>query len=237
MLAKSQAKMFFLGGTALFSIAFLALTVDSLGQVAARSNENEMSESVVRGKTIWDKNNCMGCHTILGEGAYYAPELTKVVDRRGKEWMRVFLRDPEAMFPGQRRMVNYHLSEGQIEDLVAFFDWIGKIDTNGFPAKPDIAPAGPALAPTSVGVGSARLASAPAMFKSVCIACHSVDGQGGKVGPPLDDVAGRYTPEKLDAWLSNPTSVKPGTAMPNLGLSPAVRTELIQWLLHSKVTP
>ena len=97
MLAKSQAKIFFLGGTGLFSIAFLALTVDSLGQVPARSHESDLSAAAIRGKTIWDKNNCMGCHTILGEGAYYAPELTKVVDRRGKEWIRAFLKDPEAM--------------------------------------------------------------------------------------------------------------------------------------------
>lgn len=241
MLSKSQAKMFFLGGTALFSIAFLALTVDTMGQVPARSHESELSESAIRGKTIFDKNNCMGCHTILGEGAYYAPELTTVVERRGKEWMRLFLRDPEAMFPGQRKMVNYHFTEAQIDDVIAFFAWIGKIDTNGFPPKPDIALAGPSLAPNAAALAASgsRFASAPATFKTVCIACHSVDGRGGNVGPPLDDVTGRYTPEQLDAWLSNPTSVKPGTAMPNLNLSPEVRAELVHWLLtsSSKVTP
>lgn len=234
MLAKSQAKWFFLGGTTLFSAAFLALTVDSLGQVAGRSNEVELSESAIRGKMIWDHNNCMGCHTLLGEGAYYAPELTRVVERRGKEWMRLFLHDPEAMFPGQRRMINYHFTDAQIDDVIAFFDWIGKIDTNGFPPRPDItaAAAGPGAAPPS-----AMLAAAPATFKTVCIACHTVGGQGGRVGPALDDVASRYTPEKLDSWLADPASVKPGTAMPKLGLSPAVRSELTQWLLHSKVSP
>jgi nitric oxide reductase subunit C len=138
MLSKSQARLFFVTATAGFSCVFLALTVDTLRQAPARSNLDAMDASVVRGKEIWDENNCMGCHTLLGEGAYYAPELTKVVDRRGPDWMRVFLRDPQAMFPGARKMVQYDFTEDEITDVIAFFGWIGEIDTNGFPAKPDL---------------------------------------------------------------------------------------------------
>jgi nitric oxide reductase subunit C len=53
----------------------------------------------------------MGCHTLLGEGAYYAPELTKVYERRGPAFIRAMLRDPEAMYPGQRKMQNYDFTE------------------------------------------------------------------------------------------------------------------------------
>ena len=53
MLSKSQAKAFFLGGTVLFSAVFLGLTVDSHRQMAERTNEQELSESVIRGKEIW----------------------------------------------------------------------------------------------------------------------------------------------------------------------------------------
>lgn len=229
MLSKSQAKLFFLAGTAVFSMAFLALTVDSLAQVPARSNEAAMTPAVVRGKMLWDRNNCMGCHTLLGEGAYYAPELTKVYTRRGPDWMRVFLKDPNAMFPGERRMVAYKFSDQEIGDLVSFFEWIGKVDTNGFPFKPDLAPPLPATP-----AGGSRLASAPSTFKTICTACHSVEGQGGKVGPALDDLRGRYDAATLDKWLSDPQSVKAGTAMPNLKLTPEVRQELIGWLLPTK---
>ncbi|MCP5020466.1 MAG: cytochrome c, partial [bacterium] len=78
MLTKSAAKAFFLGGTALCGIAFILLTMDTLKAMPERSNQEQMSEQVVRGHHIWNKNNCMGCHTLMGEGAYYAPELTKV---------------------------------------------------------------------------------------------------------------------------------------------------------------
>jgi len=130
MLSKSQARAFFLGGTGVFSLAFLALTYDSHRQVPKQTNEENLTEQVVAGKKIWEHNNCMGCHTLFGEGAYYAPELTKVVDRRGKDWIRLFLKDPQKMFPGDRKMVNYHFNEQEIEDVIAFLEWCGEVDLN-----------------------------------------------------------------------------------------------------------
>ena len=226
MLSKSQARLFFLTATGGFSLVFLGLTVDSIRQVPARSHTDAMTPEVIHGRELWDDNNCMGCHTLLGEGAYYAPELTKVVERRGAEWMRVFLKDPEAMFPGQRKMVQYDFTPEEIDALIAFFTWIGKVDTNGFPAKPDLK-GPPQVMPASLVSQAPR----PAKFSSVCVACHALGGAGGSVGPALDGVAGRYTPEKLDAWLADPPSVKPGTAMPNLQLEAGERKELVAWLM------
>ena len=64
-----------------------------------------MTESVVHSQHIFDRNNCMGCHTIPREGAYYAPELTKVVEQRSAQWIALFLEDPEAMLPGGWRII------------------------------------------------------------------------------------------------------------------------------------
>jgi nitric oxide reductase subunit C len=225
MLTKSQARLFFLGGTIFFSVIFLLLTVDTLRQIPERQNSDLMTADVVRGKMIWDSENCMGCHTILGEGAYYAPELTRVVERRGEEWIRIFIRDPEAMYPGKRRMVQYHFSEEQISDVIAFLRWIGQIDTNGFPPEPDLKPVA-----VLASVTTAAMAPRPAYFDSVCVACHSLGGTGGGVGPALDGVANRINAADLDTWLADPAAVKPGTAMPNLQLSDDVRAELVAWL-------
>lgn len=228
MLSKSQARSFFLTATAGFSLVFLGLTVDTIRQVPDRSHASAMTPEVIEGRELWDDNNCMGCHTLLGEGAYYAPELTRVVDRRGKEWLLAFLKDPEAMFPGKRKMVNYHFSDEQAAAVVAFLDWIGHIDTNGFPAPPDLAP--PSAGPVAGGGGDPHR-GAPAKFGAVCVACHSLGGKGGNVGPALDHVATRYTADKLDTWLADPNAVKPGTAMPNLQLATNERRELVDWLM------
>lgn len=228
MLTKKQARLFFVGGTVFFSAIFILLTVDTLASIPERQNSHLMTESVVRGKEIWDTSNCMGCHTILGEGAYYAPELTRVVERRGEQWIRIFLRDPQAMYPGQRKMVQYDFSEDQITDVIAFLGWIGQIDTNGFPPDPDMAPKTVAVVEKP---DAASLAARPAYFDQVCVACHAVGGEGGNVGPALDGVANRFDPQALDQWLANPQAVKPGTAMPNLALSDDLRAELVAWLI------
>lgn len=224
MLSKSQARLFFLGGTLFFTVIFIALTVDTVLQVPKISHEDRMTEQVVRGKHLWDSSNCMGCHTILGEGGYYAPELTRVVERRGKDWIAVFIKDPEAMFPGERRMVNYGFNDAQIADLIAFLEWIQGIETSGFPPKPDLAlPAAPVVA-------NVDLPPPPPIFGTLCVACHSVGGQGGSVGPALDGVAHRKSPEELDRWLKDPAAVKPGTAMPRLPLDDPTRAALVVWL-------
>lgn len=236
MLSKSQARAFFIGGTLLFSGIFIALTIDTLRQNAARTKSQNITDAVRRGKDIFDHNNCMGCHTILGEGAYYAPELTKVVERRGETFIRAFIKDPQAMYPGERKMIKYNFSESQITDLIAFFKWVGEIDTNGWPPKPDLS------APTLASQGGAQTASSPVVttiappekFTQICIACHALGGKGGVVGPALDKVGGKYDAAYLDKWLKDPQGVKPGTAMPKLPLSDAERGDLVRFLSAQK---
>ncbi|MFK5972368.1 MAG: cytochrome c [Flavobacteriaceae bacterium] len=139
MLSKKQARAFFLGGTMVTFLAFIGLTIYSLGKGQDQTNHENITESVVRGKKIWESNNCMGCHTLLGEGGYYAPELTKVVDRlnakydgSGEEVIKSILMSPVPWQPNGRKMVAYEMSEQEAEDVVAFFNWIGEIDLNGF---------------------------------------------------------------------------------------------------------
>lgn len=240
MLSKSQARLFFLTGTLLFSGVFLYLTVDSMASIPAQTKSQNMSEAVIRGHTLWDKNNCMGCHTILGEGAYYAPELTKVYERRGPEWMKIFLKDPAAMYPGQRKMVQYHFTDQEITDLVAYFKWIGEMDLNGFPAKPNLQAAASstrvaaAPPPAAPGAGTPATVAPPAMFSQVCASCHSLKGSGGAVGPALDGVGTRRDSAWLTTWLKDPSAVKPGTAMPKLPMTDAQRQELVSFLSAQK---
>ncbi len=139
MLSKKQARAFFLGGTLVTFLVFIGLTVYSLSKSQDQSNSENITESVVRGKKIWEENNCMGCHTILGEGAYYAPELTKVIDRlnlkydgQGEDIIKSILMSQVPWQPNGRKMVAYSMTEQEAEDMIAFFEWIGGIDLNGF---------------------------------------------------------------------------------------------------------
>ncbi len=132
MLSKKQARAFFLGGTLVTFLVFIGLTIFSLSKSQDQSHAENITPAVVRGKHLFETNNCMGCHTILGEGAYYAPELTKVVDRRGEGYIKAVLMTPAPWQPNGRKMVAYGMTEQEANDMVEFFKWIGKVDLNGF---------------------------------------------------------------------------------------------------------
>jgi nitric oxide reductase subunit C len=132
MLSKSQARAFFLGGTLVTFLAFIGLTVYSFMPSKDQSNHHLIDDQVIRGKHLWETNNCMGCHSLMGEGGYYAPELTKVVDRKGEPMIKAILQSPVIWAPNGRKMGPYEMSEEDSEAMVAFFKWVGQIDLNGF---------------------------------------------------------------------------------------------------------
>lgn len=227
MFSRSQAKAFFIYGTTICSVVFIGLTIDTFRQMPEITKTVNMNPEVIRGKHLWDVNNCMGCHTLLGEGGYYAPELTKVYERRGPEFIRAMLKDPEAMYPGERKMQRYYFSDDEMSALVAFFKWIGEMDLQGFPPKAQLLPV---AVPQGNKGPTAPGATQPKIFSQMCVACHSINGQGGVVGPALDGVGDRKTKEQLIAWLTDPYKIKPDSKMPKLPLSQADITELGAYL-------
>ncbi|MCC5813215.1 MAG: c-type cytochrome [Leptospira sp.] len=233
MLSKSQARAFFLGGTLFFSAIFIFLTVDSVRQNDKRTNADKLTPQVLEGKKIWEHNNCMGCHTLLGEGGYYAPDLTKVVEKRGDAWIRVFLDDPEAMFPGERKMVKYDFTEDEKTNIIAFLEWVGNIDSNGWPPEPNISKSSLGASPASESK-TTNTTPQPEKYAQLCVACHAVGGVGGNVGPSLDKVGTKYDLEYLEKWLKDPQAVKPGTNMPKLPLSDQERKDITAYLFGLK---
>ena len=105
---KGMARNIYFGGSVFFILIFLALTFHSEKTFPERTNEHLMNEAVVRGKLIWEQNNCIGCHTLLGEGAYFAPELGNVFIRRGGEEQQ----EAGHADDGGRRCVSPHRPHG-----------------------------------------------------------------------------------------------------------------------------
>ena len=142
MQSKLAARNIFYGGTFVFLLIFVGLTAHSHLHIVTKSTDVEtLTVSVANGKRIWEHKACINCHTLLGEGAYFAPELGNVWVRYGgrdnpegaraalKAWMRA---QPTGI-EGRRQMPNFDLSEEELDELIDFLEWVSTIDTQGWP--------------------------------------------------------------------------------------------------------
>ena len=130
---KSMARNIFYGGSVFFFLLFLALTFDTNRALPKRDNSQNLTPSVERGKKLWEVNNCIGCHTLMGEGAYFAPELGNVYKRRGPEFIKVWIQSQPTGVPGRRQMPNFHLTDEELDDLVNFLKYTSEINTAKWP--------------------------------------------------------------------------------------------------------
>lgn len=205
----SQAKAIFIWGTVISAVIFLGLTYDSIVKIPQRTHEEKLDAQVAAGKWVWQKYNCNDCHTILGIGGYYAPDVTKVMSYRDADWIKRFIKNPGEVWPAERKMPNLHLKDQEIADVTAFLTWVNGIDTNNWPPKP-----------LTVATVSAPKPG-EAIFKAQgCSACHMIGGIGGTVGPDLTKVGGRRDKEWIEKQLKNPKSHNPNSIMPSYAKLP-----------------
>lgn len=141
-LTKSAARNIFYGGSAFFLVALLALTGQSYSHIVNVSTDAKgLTDSVVRGKRLWEKHACINCHTILGEGAYFAPELGNVWVRYGgkedaksaREALKAWMKAQPSKVEGRRQMPQFNMNDDELEDLVNFLEWVSRINTQGWP--------------------------------------------------------------------------------------------------------
>lgn len=75
-----------------------------------------------------------------------------------------------------------------------------------------------------------------------CGSCHvipQVQGAAGRIGPSLERYARRSyiagdlpnAPDTLARWIEAPSSLLPGTAMPDMGASPADARDMAAYLM------
>lgn len=136
---KRQTRLFAIGSTAVAALVFLGMTIDSHRQFDKLTNAQNLTPEVIHGKDVWHKYNCINCHTLFGEGAYYAPDLTKITQHRGAPYLTAYMKDPSKFYDEQkhrRLMPKQDLSDVEIADLISFLDWVSKVDNQGWPPRP-----------------------------------------------------------------------------------------------------
>ena len=217
---KRQTRLFAIGSTAAAVVLFLGMTLDSHRQFGKLTNADKITPEVTHGKDVWHANNCINCHTLFGEGAYYAPDLTKITKLRGEAYLQAYMRDPSKFYDEnkhRRLMPRQDLSDKDITDLIAFLDWVSNVDNQGWPPRP-ILVTGATLPGTDQSVaqqtqagsagGTATLppgarpltgtenpiALGEQVFRSAtpaCAACHSIAPGVNMAGPTMAGLRAR----------------------------------------------
>jgi len=206
-----QARLFAIAATGVATLVFIGLTVDSHRQFPKLTNAENITAEVKHGMDVWHKYNCINCHTLFGEGAYYAPDLTKITQQRGEPYLKAYMRDPSKFYDEKihrRLMPKQDLAEDEISDLIAFLDWVSKVDNQGWPPRPilvtgsfvpgadtgggqrDDLPAGA----RPVDADDDERALGEQVFRSAvpaCNACHSIAPGANMAGPTLAGLATR----------------------------------------------
>lgn len=200
-MTKRQARWFFFLATGIFAAIFIALTVETHAEIPRLTHEDQLSPAVAAGQKVWHEKDCTNCHTLLGEGAYYAPDLTKIAAQRGPVYLTRFLKDPSMFYSEERDrrlMPNQNLSDEQIANVVAFLGWVSNIDTQGWPPRPILVSG--AAVPGAFGPEEQTAASGDpvalgqVLFRTTppgCAGCHSTVAGVTMVGPSLAGIGER----------------------------------------------
>ena len=97
-------------------IAYLDTLKTPVDGAAILSKEKDL---VKAGEKLVEAYDCRACHTIKTGGRDIYPNLTRAGEKLRPEWDKKFLKDPSA-WDVYTYMPNFHLSEPEIEAIVAY---------------------------------------------------------------------------------------------------------------------
>jgi cytochrome c oxidase cbb3-type subunit 3 len=63
---------------------------------ASQRTASAVAGDPIRGRAVYERNGCPGCHRVAGEGSVFGPELTRIGAGRSAEYIRESILDPSA---------------------------------------------------------------------------------------------------------------------------------------------
>ncbi len=175
------------------------------------------AESLSHGRGLFEELGCRGCHRLGGRGNSVGPELDRVGRRRRPDWLVRHFRDPASVTPGSA-MPPLDTGDAEIDALTVYM-----LSLTGEPLTEYYL--------------SLRSIPSPELGRHLfeekgCIGCHSLGGQGGDIGPPLDHVGERREAEWIYDHFLDPQAVSPGTVMPRFRLTRQEARALTEFVLQ-----
>lgn len=165
---------------------------------------------VVQGRRLFTELRCASCHSIDGHGGIVGPTLDQAGSRRGKEWIELHFRNPQAMTPGSK-MPNFKLLDSEVEALTAY---ILSLE------------------------GGAYSAEAPKLFEDQCMTCHMINGKGDDSGPDLSLEGKTREQGWIEIYIREPEKIYAESAMPGFAkdLTPEQIEDLARFVAAQRGT-
>jgi ubiquinol-cytochrome c reductase cytochrome b subunit len=205
-LVKVSKRTFAMAVTALAAVGWGGLTVAAV----ITTPKPDMTEIDFSGPTDWMEltpvelagigyfraENCISCHTV-GEGVpKLGPDLAANSIHKSAVWMIAHFKRPSQMVPGTS-MPPIRLTDPQLNSLAAFLLKLTPKNAEALQSAPDFVVEG-----------------AMVYQANMCSACHQINGNGMKVGPPLNGLEKRRTKSWVEQHFVNPQMLSPNTMMP-----------------------
>ena len=138
------------------------------------------------GKAYFTQQGCASCHRVGDEGSAVGPDLTLVGFRHSREWLELFIKDPQA-WKKDSLMPNRRMSDASIKAIAAYLAeqqgqaWPeGKRPWEAASLKDDAVARGRVL-----------------FIRAGCVGCHGPEGRGGY---PNSNVKGGLIPSLEKAY-------------------------------------
>lgn len=179
-------------------VTLVIVAVSTLTWLGFRDTPVETDPAIWRPRAIGGfdiarSERCTRCHAPGGSG----PDLTRGRVARDDQWIEGHVADPEMIAPGLRPPPAAGLKPLEAKAVIAY---VQKIREGAPPPRVD---------------GPDRIASD--LFATRCIACHVIDGDGGKEGPDLTHAGKKHDAPWFVRWITNPSAVNPDAEMPAFG--------------------
>ena len=172
----------------------------------------ELSPEELAGIGYLRREHCDSCHNLVDGNAKLGPDLAGAAVHRPVSWLLQHFKRPAALVPGTA-MPPIQLSDSQLNALAAFLLKLNPRNARTLGEAPGFAVAG-----------------ALVYQKNNCAACHTVNGAGMAIGPPLNGLARRRTQDWVVQHFRNPQALSPGSIMPPYRFSARDQQDLVAYL-------
>ncbi len=180
-----------IGGTLSLVASVVALTALGVRNLPADA-AGAWGTRALAGRAVVNGDRCARCHA-RGVGS----DLSRGRMTRDVSWIESHVSDPDVIAPGIRPAPADGLKPLEARAVIAYVT----STRSGEPPPPV----------------SADQERAAAVIGTRCITCHTIDGDGGRLGPDLSHVGSRHDAGWLEKWIADPEALKPEAEMPAFG--------------------